>query len=128
MTGGKDKESFSVTIDKTTGYITNYVVNGDVLLKEGPKPNYWRARVSNDPDFTDSMKNAADNFKVENYTIDAKEKAVSVRIDGNIEGIDSPNSIDYMIYANGDIVVSNSFTPSNSSSVGEIARIGMKMV
>ncbi|MDZ5035038.1 beta-galactosidase domain 4-containing protein, partial [Clostridium perfringens] len=48
ITGGKDKESFSVTIDKTTGYITNYVVNGDVLLKEGPKPNYWRARVSND--------------------------------------------------------------------------------
>ncbi|GAA0084811.1 hypothetical protein UT300007_12500 [Clostridium sp. CTA-7] len=128
ITGGKEKESFSVTIDKTTGYITNYVVNGDVLLKEGPKPNYWRARVSNDPDFTDGMKNAADNFKVENYTIDAKEKVVSVRIDGNIEGIDSPNSIDYMIYANGDIVVSNSFTPSNSSSIGEIARIGMKMV
>lgn len=128
ITGGKNSETFSVTIDKNTGYITNYIVNGEVLLKEGPKPNYWRAKVSNDPNFTDSMKNAADNFKVNNYTVDAKDKVVSVHVDGNIKGIDSPNSIDYIIYANGDIVVTNSFTPANSDKVGEIARVGMKMI
>lgn len=128
ITGGQNDESFSVTIDKTTGYITNYTVNGEVLLKEGPKPNYWRARISNDPNFTDDMKNAADNFKVEEYTVDQKDKVISVHVDGTIEGIDSPNSIDYIIYANGDIVVTNSFTPANSTSVGEIARVGMKMV
>ena len=60
----KDGDKFSVTIDKTTGYITEYKVNGNVLVKEGPKPNYWRARISNDPNFTDGMKNAATNFKV----------------------------------------------------------------
>ena len=107
ITGGENSDKFSVTVDKNTGYITNYTVNGEVLLKEGPKPNYWRARVSNDPNFTDGMKNAADNFKVNNYTVDVKDKVVSVHVDGTIEGIDSPNSIDYIIYANGDIVVSN---------------------
>lgn len=128
ITGGENSDKFSVTVDKNTGYITNYTVNGEVLLKEGPKPNYWRARVSNDPNFTDGMKNAADNFKVNNYTVDVKDKVVSVHVDGTIEGIDSPNSIDYIIYANGDIVVSNSFTPANSNAVGEIARVGMKMI
>ena len=49
------------------------------------------------------MKNAADNFKVNNYTVDVKDKVVSVHVDGTIEGIDSPNSIDYIIYANGDM-------------------------
>ena len=44
ITGGENSDKFSVTVDKNTGYITNYTVNGEVLLKEGPKPNYWRAR------------------------------------------------------------------------------------
>ena len=123
----KDGDKFSVTIDKTTGYITNYTVNDEVLLKEGPKPNYWRARISNDPNFTDGMKDAAENFQVEECSIEAKEKVVNVHVSGTIAGIDSPNTIDYQIYANGDIVVTNSFTPANSSAVGDIAQVGMRM-
>ena len=123
----KDGDKFSVTIDKTTGYITEYKVNGNVLLKEGPKPNYWRARISNDPNFTDGMKNAATNFKVEECNVEAKAKVVNVHVAGMIAGINSPNTIDYQIYANGDIVVTNSFTPADSSAVGDIAQVGMGM-
>ena len=39
--------------------------------------------------------------------------------------VNTPNSIDYMIYGNGEIVVTNTVTPS--ASAGNIARIGMKM-
>ena len=124
----KDGDKFSVTIDKTTGYITNYTVNDEVLLKDGPKPDYWRARISNDPNFTDAMKNAAANFKVTDCKVETKDKVVNVHVEGTIEGIDSPNVIDYQIYANGDIVVTNSFTPSNSSAIGDIAQVGMRMV
>lgn len=124
----KDGDKFSVTIDKTTGYITNYMVNDEVLLKDGPKPDYWRARISNDPNFKDGMKNAAKNFKVTNCKVDAKDKVVNVHVEGTIEGIDSPNTIDYQIYANGDIVVTNSFTPANNDAVGDIAKVGMRMV
>lgn len=124
----KDGDKFSVTIDKTTGYITNYTVNDEVLLKDGPKPDYWRARISNDPNFEDGMKNAAKNFKVTNCKVDAKDKVVNVHVEGTIEGIDSPNTIDYQIYANGDIVVTNSFTPANNDAVGDIAKVGMRMV
>ena len=124
----KDGGKFSVTIDKTTGYITNYTVNDEVFLKDGPKPDYWRARISNDPNFKDGIKNVAKNFKVTNCKVDAKDKVVNVHVEGTIEGIDSPNTIDYQIYANGDIVVTNSFTPANNDAVGDIAKVGMRMV
>ena len=74
------------------------------------------------------MKNAAKNFKVTNCKVDAKDKVVNVHVEGTIEGIDSPNTIDYQIYANGDIVVTNSFTPANNDAVGDIAKVGMRMV
>lgn len=127
VTGTDEGDEFSVTFDKSTGYITNYTVNGDTLLTEGPKPNYFRARVSNDPNFTEEMKNAADNFSVEEFTVDAKDKVVTVHAAGTITTLDSPQSIDYTIYANGDIVVTNQFTPADNTAVGDIARIGMKM-
>ncbi|MBS5399931.1 MAG: NPCBM/NEW2 domain-containing protein [Lachnospiraceae bacterium] len=127
VTGTDEGNAFSVTFDKSTGYITNYTVNGDTLLTEGPKPNYFRARVSNDPNFTEEMKNAADNFAVEEFTVDAKDKVVTVHAAGTITTLDSPQSIDYTIYANGDIVVTNQFTPADNTAVGDIARIGMKM-
>ena len=66
-------------------------------MKEGPKPNYWRARISNDPNFTDGMKNAATNFKVEECNVEAKAKVVNVHVAGMIAGINSPNTIDYQI-------------------------------
>lgn len=127
VNGTDGGDTFSVTFDKSTGYITSYTVNGETLLTEGPKPNYYRARISNDPNFTEGMKNAADNFTVEEFKVDAKEKAATVHAAGTIAGLDSPQSIDYTIYANGDIVVTNQFTPANNTAVGDIARIGMKM-
>ena len=46
----KDGDKFSVTIDKTTGYITNYTVNDEVLLKDGPKLTTEQSLgISNDP-------------------------------------------------------------------------------
>lgn len=127
ISGTQGEDSFTVTFDKETGYITEYTVNGETLLTEGPKPNYFRARISNDPNFTDAMKDAAENFEVTAFDVDAKEKVVNIHVDGTIPTLDSPNSMDYTIYANGDIVVTNTFTPAANSAVGDIARVGMKM-
>lgn len=126
ISGGKDSETFSLNVDKTTGYITNYIVNGKTLLKEGPKPNYWRARVSNDPNFSDNLKNAAANYHVTKVETNQKDKVVSIHVEGRIDGLDSPNVIDYLIYANGEVVVTNNFTPKKD--VENIARVGMRMV
>ena len=73
------------------------------------------------------MKNAAENFTLDEngITVDAKDKVVNIHVSGSIPEVNTPNSIDYMIYGNGEIVVTNTVTPS--ASAGNIARIGMKM-
>ncbi len=58
-------------------------------------------------------------------TVDKKDKVVNIHVSGSIPEVNTPNSIDYMIYGNGEIVVTNTVTPS--ASAGNIARIGMKM-
>lgn len=123
-TNGK---AFEVVIDKAQGYITSYKVDGKSLLENGPVPNYYRAPVSNDPSFSTAMKNAAQNFTLDEngITVDAKDKVVNIHVSGSIPEVNTPNSIDYMIYGNGEIVVTNTVTPS--ASAGNIARIGMKM-
>ena len=123
-TNGK---TFEVVIDKAQGYITSYKVDGKTLLENGPVPNYYRAPVSNDPSFSEAMKNAAQNFTLDEngITVDKKDKVVNIHVSGSIRDVNTPNSIDYMIYGNGEIVVTNTVTPS--ASAGNIARIGMKM-
>ena len=123
-TNGK---AFEVVIDKAQGYITSYKVDGKTLLENGPVPNYYRAPVSNDPSFSTAMKNAAENFTLDEngITVDKKDKVVNIHVSGSIPEVNTPNSIDYMIYGNGEIVVTNTVTPS--ASAGNIARIGMKM-
>ena len=123
-TNGK---AFEVVIDKAQGYITSYKVDGKTLLENGPVPNYYRAPVSNDPSFSTAMKNAAQNFTLDEngITVDKKDKVVNIHVSGSIPEVNTPNSIDYMIYGNGEIIVTNTVTPS--ASAGNIARIGMKM-
>lgn len=124
VTGGKD---FEVVVDKATGYITSYKVGGKTLLENGPVPDYYRAPVSNDPGFSAAMRDAADNFTVEEngITVNKQAKSVSIHVPGMISGIDSEQIIDYVVYGDGRIVVTNTFTPSNQ--VTDIAKIGMKM-
>lgn len=42
---GKD---FSFSISKSTGQMTNYTYNGELLIENGPAPNFWRGYVEND--------------------------------------------------------------------------------
>ena len=77
-TNGK---AFEVVIDKAQGYITSYKVDGKTLLENGPVPNYYRAPVSNDPSFSTAMKNAAQNFTLDEngITVDKKDKVVNIQ-------------------------------------------------
>ena len=41
-------DSFSFSLSKTTGQLLNYVYDGETIIKEGPKPNFWRCLTEND--------------------------------------------------------------------------------
>ncbi|HHW01081.1 MAG TPA: DUF4981 domain-containing protein [Clostridiaceae bacterium] len=57
--------NFSFDVDKTNGVIRNYIYNGELLLEQGPAPNYWRAPVNNDNgNYDGKWRNAAKNAVV----------------------------------------------------------------
>lgn len=125
-TGGKP---FEVVIDKKSGYISSYKADEKTLLTEGPVPNFYRAKVNNDPSFTQEMKTASSHFVVKEEGVFVRRGNASIKIHmpGSISTLSSEEILDYTIYANGQVEVKQSFTPASNDAVGNIARIGMKM-
>ncbi|MCF7849241.1 MAG: hypothetical protein K9M45_10340, partial [Kiritimatiellales bacterium] len=41
-------DDFTIVFDKTKGTLSSYVFQGLELIKEGPRPDFWRARTDND--------------------------------------------------------------------------------
>lgn len=125
-------EEFQIAISKTSGYITMYRVAGSDLLTSGPVPNYWRAATSNDSGAgvagaSSNLKDASEYFEVDQsgIAIEKLDKVVNVTIPGSISNVNSADTIQYSVYGNGLVVITNTFTPS--SSCDTLSRVGMKM-
>lgn len=41
-------DGFNFSISKSTGLMSTYAYNGELLIKDGPAPNFWRGNVEND--------------------------------------------------------------------------------
>ncbi len=67
---------FSFTLNRATGAIQNYTWKGEVILAEGPVPNYWRGLVNNDNGNYDG------NWKNVNKDVTASD----IQIGQNLEG------------------------------------------
>lgn len=127
ITGNNDGSEFSLTLDKNTGYISNYTYAGTTLMEEGPVPNYYRARIDNDMYQSDeaSLLNTKDHYKVASVDVQKKDKFVQITVKGEVETATvSPNTITYTIFANGEVSVNNDVT---LNTTGSIKRVGMKI-
>ena len=128
VTGKDGDNAFEVVIDKVTGYITNYTYAGKQLMTQGPVPNYYRAMIENDTYLgTDNsdLKHTADLFEVESIEVEQLEKMVKVTVTGAIPtAIETPNTITYTIFPNGQIVVNNTATIHSEKA---LTRVGMKI-
>ncbi|WP_211349905.1 glycoside hydrolase family 2 TIM barrel-domain containing protein [Rarobacter faecitabidus] len=127
--------TFSVTIDKTTGVITSWKSKGDDIVKEGPQPNFWRATTDNDL-HTQYEENGADwhyagdDRTVSNVTVTpaGDGKSVVVSVSGMLPtgSANSSYSTTYTVHGNGAIDVRNQMLPG-SSSLGYIPEVGTIM-
>ena len=122
-------EEFELTIDKTTGYMTSYKYNDELLMSEGPVPNYFRTPIENDRvgglGYDPKLFNTADNYAVTSVDVDKSDKLITVTVNGNITtSTPSPDTITYMIFSNGEIIVNNTATINSSKA---LTRVGMKI-
>lgn len=120
-------EDFSLTLDKTTGCISSYVYQGVTLMEQGPVPNYYRARIDNDMYQQDdpNLTNTSEHYVVESVDVQQGEQYIIVTVKGAVStATPSPDTITYVILADGEIIVTNDVTLNAS---GSIKRGGMKI-
>ena len=128
-------QAYSITLNKETGVITNYSLDGETILEKGPVPSYWRAQTYNDITnyFPTGLRNAEDTMKNVEVTVEKKEdgKLVSVEVSEDLQ-VDASNYVTYDIYSNGEIVVSNQLVPHSNFAPGgnrqnALPKVGMRM-
>lgn len=129
--------NFYITLSKTTGLITGYVVEGKSILAESIAPNFWRAPTDNDfgngmPATTEIWKNSSYNRTLQQLTINGKnanewsDDKVSFILISSTFQFPAPGvrwKIDYRLAPDGALYVSN-MVFSNNKSLPYIPRIG----
>jgi len=121
-----------ILFDLVSGQISSYVLNGTQLLKEGPKPNFWRAPTENDFGYRMDVRLAMWKSFGSDLTL---QTLVPAQLDSMVVVVAEythPNNashykVAYHCNSAGEIQVSVEFTPSGDD-FPVIPRFGMSMV
>jgi beta-galactosidase/beta-glucuronidase len=115
---------FNVTINKNSGFISEYSVANKQLINVGPKNNFWRAPTDNDEgrgeiSFAHRWREAGLNethYQINRFNVtNMNDTEVQIRITGNIQS-DTGNIAhdrNYIIRADGSIWVKNHYKVSS---------------
>ncbi|WP_291650726.1 glycoside hydrolase family 2 TIM barrel-domain containing protein [Clostridium sp.] len=120
---------FSFQINKINGLMTNYTYKDEVLVEEGPKPNFWRAKLNNDNNNFDwGWMEAGENVAVENYEIEKLDDGrTQIKIDlklNNAKG--AKQTMVYTVNGTGEVNV-NINVDARGTGMGRYLRIGSIM-
>jgi beta-galactosidase len=127
---------FDVKINKNTGALESYKFNDNgkkvELIKDPLVPNYWRAPNDNDrgngaEERLATWKEAGKNSTVKNINIvKIDDKAAKIELELTVPTeVESTLKLDYTVYGNGEVVVSN--TLKAGEGLSEIPEIGMML-
>lgn len=119
--------NFTLTVDKTTGLIGEYVVDGETLLTAGPTPNYWRPAADGDK-FTNEWATANRKMEVESLTVDMgdNDKTCVINVTLNLPlAADSKQTMTYTVYGSGEINVKSDLQAA--SGLGELLKFGAEL-
>ncbi|WP_200307999.1 glycoside hydrolase family 2 TIM barrel-domain containing protein [Streptomyces adelaidensis] len=115
-------KGFTATVDKKTGTLTSYVVNGIRLIASGPVPNFWRAPTDNDNGNGQHIRNqtwrdAGTRREVTAVTVrPLGTRAVEIKVEGTLPTTtESTYSTTYTVFGNAEIKVDNTLHPGAAS-------------
>lgn len=121
-------EKFSLTINKSTGIISDYVYDGVKILNQGPVPNYWRAQIDGDLRMDANWKNANKSMALEDLVVSTSDdqKTVTINVTLNLPFAKSSKQLmTYTIYGSGEITVKATLQPNEG--MGELLRYGAEL-
>jgi beta-galactosidase len=120
---------FKVIIGKESGIIESYSFQKKELLLSPLTPNFWRAQTENDRMFFQNLQSTDKNWKdaskkLKVNKIEYKQlepQLIRINVEFEVINSEGPLNTTYLVYGNGDIIISNKITPTN-----RMIRFGMQ--
>lgn len=122
-------EGFSFEIDKATGLMGNYLFNGEVLVEEGPKPNFFRAKLNNDAGYDTNWRNATNDIEVNSIETSKLEDGRTV-VTSKLTLKSANNATETIVYTingNGEVTVNMSID-AVGNGMGRYPKVGSTMI
>lgn len=123
-------KNFSVKVDKPTGLISEYLVDGKPVIQDKVRFNFWRALTDNDLGWKVDKKlkvweNEANEYQVEEFTVEAEgENTIVQKSRFRFKNTHSTAEIRHLIYPDGRIQID--FELSVPEKTPNIPRIGLQ--
>ena len=123
---------FAVHFDRHTGQMTEFTVAGRAMIRTGIEPNFWRGLTDNDLgakafEWADIWRNAGKERQLSSITVAAPshhELQVATRF--TLPTVASEYTLNYTIFADGEIRVETLFTPGDSE-LPMLMRVGTQL-
>lgn len=124
-----DVGDVTVVFNKQNGKIDSYTHKGNVLLRNAPSINFWRAPTDNDfgwhmPRICNVWRAAGSNVKVKDFNVEKNDKGVKITVIYRLLDIANDYRMEYLVSGNGAIKISASFTKQNPE-LPELPRFGL---
>lgn len=117
----------SVTVDKRTGLLRDFSIDGSNILADSPRPNFWRAPTDNDwgEDLhikSNVWRTAGQTMRLTGFEVNESKAEVKARFD--IDATGSRLTLTYTLDADGRLLVDYDLEVPDDAP--EILRVGME--
>ncbi|TLX71255.1 DUF4981 domain-containing protein [Labilibacter sediminis] len=129
-------EGFSIFFDKLTGRIEKYYVDNDLVLEQGPQPDFWRAPTDNDLGAVKSGKRKlpqlgiwknAGTWITSDFVIEESNNTIVLTAKGALPIVEAEYTQTYTVYANGEVDVECNYT-AGDKALPMVPRMGTNLI
>ena len=126
---GKD---FTAIFSKPTGELTSLCYNGKEILKNGPKPNFWRPLTDNDvasgtPKRCGTWQYAGNKMILNKFETTSRADGICIKTSYELKEQESDVELTYTLSGDGQIKIDMHFKPGNKP-LPEMLRLGTRMI
>jgi beta-galactosidase len=129
-------DRFWIVFDVLAGGIHGYYYDDELLLRSGPKLDFWRVSTDNDLGVLKGRKTLepnreiwkdASDWIVEGFQYEAVEDTVVVTVNASLPRIESLCNMTYVVFGDGTVEITTDFIPG-SRKLPIMPRFGTQMV
>ncbi len=127
-----DGPSVKMEFNQQTGWLERYEVNGVQMLADGASltPNFWRAPTDND--FGAGLQRKfsvwrSPEMKLSDMKVNLTDSSIVVTTRHDMPGVRAALAMNYVIFADGTMRVTEQMITTSSSDVPEMFRFGMQL-